>query len=107
MIPYGKMFQRGEVLLVYMNNEPTFFARVESISPDRKKDWWQLNLLILAQPLKTMTWTLDSDQMRGQTFTIKGVPVEIRRVRAPESDEPEKPKPDTADGNVVSLFDSD
>ena len=108
MIPYGKIFQQGEVLLVYMNDEPTFFTRVESINPDAKKGWWQLTLLILALPLKIMTWTLDSDQMRGQTFTLKGVPVEIRRVQAPAAGNFTKShdmNSRSSDNNVISMFD--
>lgn len=108
MVPYGKMFQSGEVLLVYMNDEPIFFVRVESVEPDIKKGWWQLSLLILALPLKTITWKLDSDQMRGQIFTMKGVPVNIQRVKAPDTEKESKSSnlESSSNGNVVSLFDT-
>ncbi len=115
MIPYGKMFYTGEVILVYIDNEPGFFARVEEVKPDQKKGWWQISFLILAIPLKKMTWKLDDEQMRGQEFTMNSVPMQIKRVEAPEEEyfktskegeEKKKPGKDKG-GNVISMFDEE
>ena len=84
MPPYGQMFQAGEVILVYLKNEPSFFARVEKIQQDRKKGWWQMSFLILSIPLKPMTWILDEDQVRGGEFTMGGTAMKIERVESPE-----------------------
>ncbi len=88
MPPYGDMFRPGEVVLIYFRNEPAFFARVESILPDRKKGWWQLCFLALAVPVKKMTWILDDDQIRGADFTMNGEPIKIERVVAPADKAP-------------------
>ena len=85
MIPYGKMFYAGEVILVYVNEEPTFFARVEEVMPDQRKGWWNLTFTMLTIPLQRVTWILDDEQMRGQNFTMNGVPMQISRVEAPDA----------------------
>ncbi len=72
-----------DVILVYIDNNPTFFARVENISPDVKKGWWRVKLLILQIPLVITTWILDNDQIRGADFTMGGTPVRIEKVIAP------------------------
>jgi hypothetical protein len=115
MIPYGKMFYVGEVILVYIDNEPAFFARVEKIAPDQKKNWWQMTFLMLSIPLKTMTWILDDEQMRGQAFTMNSVPMQIKKVEAPDSEHFRDPKKRVAEesqpkgdgGNIVSMFDEE
>ena len=115
MILYGKMFYVGEVILVYIDNEPGFFARVESIEPDRKKNWWQMSFLILSVPLKTMTWILDDEQMRGQPFTMNSVPMQIKRVETPEAEHLRDEQKRTAaedrvkgeGGNIISMFDEE
>ena len=115
MIPYGKMFSVGEVVLVYIDNEPSFFARIENIEPDRKKNWWQMSFLILSIPLKSMTWILDDEQMRGQPFTMNSVPMQIKKVEAPEAEhfrDQEKRVAEESEmkgdgGNIVSMFDEE
>ena len=84
---------------------------------DQKKGWWQISFLILAIPLKTMTWILDDEQMRGQEFTMNSVPMQIKRVEAPaeeyaaapekESASPKKKQDKQDGGNVISMFDED
>lgn len=72
-----------DVVLVYIDNNPTFFARIENISPDNKKGWWRVGLLILQIPLMVTTWILDNEQIRGADFTMGGTPIRIERVTAP------------------------
>lgn len=120
MPPYGDKFRVGEVLLVHFRDKPGFFARVEDIKPDRKKDWWQLTFLVLAVPLQQMTWILDDDQVRGSDFTMGGEPIRLERVKAPEkfpeqvaspedeekADEPDA-DPQEDGGKVISMFDEE
>ncbi|MBN1153462.1 hypothetical protein JXB12_00930 [candidate division KSB1 bacterium] len=80
----------NDVVLVYIEKQPAFFARVEKISPDSKKGWWQITFLILHLPLRTVTWILDDDQIRGLAFTMGGAEVQIYRV------EPQLSPADTA-----------
>ena len=84
-----KAFVEGEVILVYMENQPTFFARIEKIEPDVKKGWWRVTFLILTIPLTAATWIIDSEQIRGADFTISGIPIRMEKVTAPESDQPD------------------
>lgn len=110
MIPYGKMFQPGQVVLVHIEDQPGFFALIEGIEPDRKKGWWQMTFVVLALPLKRMTWVLDDEQLRGQAFTMNQVPIQIKQLELPE-DEPQpkirKPQSPSPKGNVVSMFDEE
>ncbi len=114
MIPYGKIFSVGQVVLVYIDDDPGFFARVERVQPDRKKGWWQMTFLMLAIPLKTMTWVLDDEQMRGQPFTMNGVAMQIKQVETPEAEHfrdtetrVAESEDESTDGNVVSMFDEE
>lgn len=114
MIPYGKIFSIGQVILVYVEEEPGFFARVERVQPDKKKGWWQLTFLVLTIPLKSMSWILDDEQMRGQSFTMNGVAMQIKQVEAPDEEYfpaqqttiPKK-QPGDKSGNVISMFDEE
>ncbi len=72
-----------DVVLVHIENNSTFFARIENISPDYKKGWWRVRLLILQIPLMVTTWILDNEQIRGADFTMGGTPIRIEKVIAP------------------------
>ena len=72
----------NDVVLVYIENNPTFFARIENITTDVKKGWWQVRLLILQIPLMVTTWILDNEQIRGADFTMGGTPIRIEKVVA-------------------------
>jgi hypothetical protein len=37
----------NDVILIYLEDAPISFARVESILPDPKKGWFQIRLLML------------------------------------------------------------
>jgi hypothetical protein len=71
------MITIGDVVLIYFGDEPTFFARIDSIEPDIKKDWFRVQLLILAIPLRTVTWILREEYIDGLPFTMEGNPVRI------------------------------
>ena len=78
----------NDLILVNVHGEPAFFARVEKIVPDMKKKWWQVTLLILQLPVQKMTWTIDDNQIRGEEFTMGGVPIRLEIVEVPADDEP-------------------
>ena len=71
----------GDVVLIHFKEEPSFFARIDSIEPDIKKDWFHVKLLILAIPLTTVTWILREEYLNGVPFTIEGNPLRIEPVR--------------------------
>ncbi len=105
MPPYGKMFYPSEVILIYMHEKPVFFARIESVKPDVKKNWWKMTFTILTLPLQSMTWTLDNDQMRGSSYTMGGNPMRIERVDAPALETPPPKEDKNGHGKVISMFD--
>jgi len=78
----------GDVVLVYYREKPAFFARIDSIEPDIKKDWFRVQLLILTIPLRTVTWILREEYINGTLFTMEGNPARIEAVHplSPGSD---------------------
>ncbi|MBN1350768.1 hypothetical protein JXJ21_15225 [candidate division KSB1 bacterium] len=75
-----------DLILVTVEEKPAFFGRIEKIVPDVKKNWWQVTFLLLQVPLKVMTWILDDKQIRGEDFTMSGIPLRIERVEVPEEE---------------------
>jgi hypothetical protein len=78
------MVQPGDLVLVYMEGNPAFFARVEDISADFKPEWYQVKLLVLQIPLMVITWILRSAYINGDEFTMGGRPVRVVKVISPE-----------------------
>lgn len=73
----------NDLVLVHVDNRPGFYARVEEISPDVKKGWWQVKLLVLSFPLQVYTWILDESQIDGADFTMGGTPMKLEKVVSP------------------------
>jgi hypothetical protein len=73
----------GDVVLIYYREKPAFFARIESIEPDIKKDWFRVQLLTLTIPLRTVTWILREEYINGAPFTMEGSPARIEAVIPP------------------------
>ena len=115
------MVQSGDLVLVYMEGNPAFFARVEDIYADVKPEWYQVKLLVLQVPLMVITWILRSAYINGDEFTMGGRPVRVVKVVSPEEVEqvlesksqepaetPQLPRATTVPsgkGKVVSLAD--
>jgi hypothetical protein len=78
------MVQSGDLVLVYIEGNPAFFARVELIRPDLKPEWYQVKLLILQVPLVVATWILRRAYIDGDEFTMGGRPVRVVKVISPE-----------------------
>lgn len=73
-----------DLVLIYIENKPAFYARVEKIAADVKPKWWRVKFLALTLPLKMMTWIVDDEQIRGADFTMAGIPIRIEKVVPPE-----------------------
>jgi hypothetical protein len=73
----------GDVVLVYMDSNPAFFARVDEIAADVKPGWFHVKLLVLQVPLLAVTWILRETYYNGQEFTMGGRPMRIEKVVAP------------------------
>ncbi|MFZ2448828.1 MAG: hypothetical protein WAW37_20895 [Syntrophobacteraceae bacterium] len=81
------MTNPGDVVLVYMDNSPAFFARVEQITPDIKPEWFHIKLLVLQMPLLVVTWILRAAYCNGEEFTMGGHPMRIETVVAPTEEQ--------------------
>lgn len=73
----------SDLVSVYIENQPAFYARIEDISPDVKPGWWQVKLLVLTHPLQVFTWILEECQINGTPFTMGGTPVFLEKVVSP------------------------
>ena len=71
----------GEIVLIYYQDQPATYARIESIDPDIKKGWYQITLLLLSIPTQTVTWILRESYIDGEPFTMGGMPVRLEEVK--------------------------
>ncbi len=97
-------------MLIYYQDAPSVYARIEAIEPDVKKDWYQVTLLMLTIPAQTATWILREEYVNGAPFTMGGQPLRIEGVEraappaetAVKSPAPGEPRPD-ASPKVIPL----
>ncbi len=78
------MAQKNDIVLIYYEDQPLVFARIEDIAADKKKDWYHVKLLMLQVPLQTTTWILRENYIHGQEFTMDGKKMRLERVLCPE-----------------------
>ncbi len=90
------MRSEGEVVLIFHEDQPVSFARIESIELDIKKDWYHITLLLLNLPFQTVTWILRESYIDGEPFTMGGTPMRLEEVKKilPKREEE---KPDLSD----------
>jgi len=111
-----------DVVLIYLEDSPVSFARVESILPDAKKDWYQIKLLMLQIPLQVVTWILKDEYINGDEFHMNGKKMKLKPVECPVEDLPmafpgnprsDQPNPtleshenkESADAKIISFSD--
>ena len=105
------MAMENDIVLIYMEEQPLVFARVESILPDSKPDWYHITLLLLQVPLQVTTWILKDVYINGDTFTMNGKKMRLEKVEAPELPVQEEgettppPEKSPANENVISFKD--
>lgn len=75
------MRREGEIVLVHYEDQPAVFARIESIEPDVKKDWYQVTLLLLNIPPQVVRWILRESYVDGAPFTMGGKPMRLEEVK--------------------------
>jgi len=80
------MSKENDIVLIYLEDKPLSFARIEKISPDIKKDWYHVKLLILQVPLQVVTWILRDIYIAGEEFTMGGKKMRMELVACPEVD---------------------
>ena len=79
----------GSLVLIYYQDRPSTYARIDAIEPDVKKGWYQVTLLLLTVPAQNVTWILREEYIRGAPFTMGGQPVKLEQV--PPYRPPERP----------------
>jgi hypothetical protein len=72
-----------DVVLIHLEDSPVSFARVESILPDQKKDWYQIKLLMLQIPLQVVSWILKDAYINGEEFHMNGKKMKLETVECP------------------------
>ena len=77
-----------DIVLIHLEDSPVSFARVESISPDPKQDWYQIKLLMLQIPLQVVTWILKDAYINGDEFHMNGKKMRLQTVECPAEDLP-------------------
>jgi hypothetical protein len=106
----------NDIVLIYFEDKPLVFARVEEIFADVKPGWYGIKLLLLQVPLQAVTWILRDTYINGGEFTMNGKRMRLEKVVAPaEPDraetaavkrETEAHKPGEKEGaKVISLAD--
>ncbi len=78
------MSREGDIVLVYHQDQPALYARIEAIEPDVKKDWYRLTLLLLTIPAQTVKWILRDEYINGASFTMNNQPMRLEKVERPE-----------------------
>ena len=86
------MAVENDIVLIYFEDQPTTFARIESLLADHKPDWYHVKLLLLQVPLQTVTWILRDIYINGAEFTMGGKKMRLEKVMCPDEEAPEPPE---------------
>uniref|UniRef100_A0A7C3Z9W1 Uncharacterized protein n=1 Tax=Desulfobacca acetoxidans TaxID=60893 RepID=A0A7C3Z9W1_9BACT len=98
------MLAANDLVLVHLDRHPAFYARINEITPDVKRGWHQVELLILTLPPQTVVWILDDHHLQGDEFTMGGRPVQLFLVPPKPLPEPgEDLSPRKGQGKVIKL----
>ncbi len=73
-----------DLVLVYFEDKPLVFARIESIIADSKPNWYHVKLLLLQFPPQLVTWILRDVYIDGAEFTMNGKRMRLEQVVVPE-----------------------
>lgn len=103
----------GDLVLVYYQDGPAFFARIEDICADSKPDWYQVKLLILQIPVAETVWILKEAYINGETFTMDDKRIRLEKVKGANkeegqfyrSDRGSKKRSNHGNDKVISLLD--
>jgi len=82
----------NDLVLIYFEDKPLSFARIEEILPDAKPDWYHVKLLMLQIPPQYVTWILRDLYIGGAEFTMNEKRMRLEKVVVP--DDPQPPDPD-------------
>jgi hypothetical protein len=92
----------NDLVLVHLDRQPAFYARINDISPDVKRGWYQVELLVLSLPAQTLVWILEEKHLQGEEFTMGGQPVQLAYIPPKAPPQPGSPAP-AGQGRVIPL----
>jgi hypothetical protein len=92
----------NDLVVVHLDRQPAFYARINDINPDVKRGWYQVELLVLSLPHQTLVWILEDAHLQGEEFTMGGRPVQLELVPPKDLPEPTSPSQE-GKGKVISL----
>jgi hypothetical protein len=91
----------NDLVLVHLDRQPAFYARINDVNPDVKRGWYQVELLALTLPPQTMVWILEESHLNGEEFTMGGRPVQL--VLVPPKPAPGPEEPPEGKGRIIPL----
>jgi hypothetical protein len=92
----------NDLVLVHLDRKPAFYARINDITPDAKRGWYQVELLVLSLPLQTLVWILEESHLQGKKFNMGGRPVKLEHIPPKPAPDPTSPPPG-AKAKVIPL----
>ena len=107
----------NDIVLIYFEDKPLSFARIEEILPDHKPDWYHVKLLMLQIPPQIVTWILRDIYIEGAEFTMNEKRMRLEKLVVPEDPQPtpseekdkkedkSNSKKETGPAKVISLKD--
>jgi hypothetical protein len=84
----------NDLVLVHLDRKPAFYARINDISPDAKRGWYQVELLMLSLPPQTLVWIMEEAHIQGEEFTMGGRPVKLALIPPKDQPKPGSPTPE-------------
>jgi hypothetical protein len=81
----------NDLVLVHLDRKPAFYARLNDITPDVKRGWYQVELLVLSLPSQTLVWILEEAHLQGEEFTMGGRPVKLALITPKAPPQPGSP----------------
>ncbi len=108
------MTVENDLVLIYLEDNPLVFARIEAILADAKPDWYHVKLLMLQVPPQIVSWILRDVYIDGQEFTMNGKRLRLEKVVPPveagddtgtDHEDASPAAPQNGSANVISLAD--
>ena len=81
-----------DIVLIYFEDKPLVFARIEDITADYKPGWNHVKLLLLQVPIQTVTWILRDAYIDGEPFTMDGKKMRLEKIICPEDPDIQVPE---------------
>lgn len=79
------MTQENDIVLIYLEDKPMTFARIEEITADHKPNWFHVKLMMLQVPLQVVSWILKDVYINGDEYTMGGQRMRLERVECPDT----------------------